>query len=190
MSAVDSPPGLEFAGLPLNEFSSKKSSKVMAWVSMVIVCVLSALTIRWVFRYGSIHSGSLMMSGPLFCVLLAFFCVAVRSARIRVTDTKVAWVLGPFDLGIPLTRIKNVSVFNNAVAITPSRGGAWFLSAKDWGPVSALESAFHRAQIPFQRERRNAPLLSKLQSYGRALDIIVILNIVASLVLVILALKQ
>jgi hypothetical protein len=73
------------------------------------------------------------------------------------------------------------------VALEARRGSWWFLAARDWERFDALVRQLRRAALPLTEHERTAPLRARLQSYGRALDLMLAGTIAASAVVAVWA---
>lgn len=115
---------------------------------------------------------------PVFCGLVAFIAWGVRIGRLQVDADGVAWGVGGLRFRMRGDRILVARLYRDAVAVVPRYGTGmpWYLSARDWTPWTEVARAFRRSGLPLEVHDRRAPLIAKLQGYGLALDLILVLN--------------
>ena len=76
-------------------------------------------------------------------------------------------------------RIEKVVLYDDAAAFTPKKGSTWFVSRRDWGDFDDFAVALRDSDIAFEREKVRAPFAARLQSYGLALDLMLIIDVIA-----------
>jgi len=60
----------------------------------------------------------------------------------------------------------------------------WTLLARDWQRWDEGVRSFERMGVPVERYERKAPFFKRLQGYGRALDVILVLNSIGATLVV------
>jgi hypothetical protein len=181
MSAVDAPPGIAFAGRASGEFTARPRSRRLARRVFVFTLFVGAITISRALRDGPMRSSSeYFMIIPLVCVSIAAVGYAVRRARLRFDGGGVrwGWEVGGFTMS--RDRMTGVEAFENAVAFVPKRGSTWYVSARDWDRFDQVPAAMRKANIDFTPHAKKAPIAATLQSYGIALDIMLVIDAVAA----------
>ena len=95
----------------------------------------------------------------------------------------MAWGWGGIFVRMRREAVKVVRVYAGAqtVALVPRVGFSWHLAGRDWEGFEAFGPALQRAGFPVEDLPRRAPLLSRLQGYGLALDLLLFGNLVLAL---------
>lgn len=189
MSAVDAPPGLPFAGLALGEFRARRGPRRLARHAFILVCLASGTAMAIASRKLSHPAIEILLVGPLVTVSIAGLGLAVRRARVRIERGAVRWGWGSLGVGMARERLRRVTVYSDAVALEPRRGSSWFLSARDWDDFERFARAFRKAGIEVEQAAGRAPLAARMQSYGRVLDGLIALSLLASIGLLLLSLS-
>jgi len=130
--------------------------------------------------------GPLAVILPLFCVLVAGLAIAIRSARLEVSQDGVRWGWDRLSFRVGLERFRLARIWPNAVAVVPRRGTPWVLVPRDWEPFDALRTAFVAAGLPLEEQPRPAPRRVRVQGYGWLLDVLVWLNVAVTTAMMLL----
>jgi hypothetical protein len=178
LTAVDAPKYRAFAGLSAGEFVARKWPKRLARVAMAYVAVTGATSIAFAARHPLRPGAEFAMVLPLMCISMAAVCLAVRQATVRITKEGIrwGWTVGGFSVG--KARIDKVIAYRDAVAIRPRRGSLWYLGSSDWKDFAEFADAFENAELPIEVREDRAPFRARVQSYGRVLDAIVVVNVI------------
>jgi hypothetical protein len=82
---------------------------------------------------------------------------------------------------MPTDRLVEVMVYQDAVALR-SRGSPtpWTLLRRDWDRWPELVRAMLRLDATRTQHERGAPFFYRMQGYGRALDLLLVLNSLAA----------
>ena len=183
MSAVDVPQHLGLGGRVSGEFAARPGPRRLANLAMRWVAVAGAAAGGLAARNPFHAQASTVMVLALMFGAFAFVGLAVRRARITIEAGGVRWGWTWLGVRMERERIRAVDIYDDAIALRPQRGSAWFLSARDWERFDALTRAVERAGFDVTRAG-TAPLAARLQSYGRVLDGLMILAIIGSTMLV------
>jgi hypothetical protein len=181
MGALDLPPGIGLAGTPLGTFHAPRRARRLATMSLVSVVAMAVLTVYFVaqppyrWRYASTQ---IVLSFAFISIGLLGF--AVRRARVAVTRDGVRWGWDALGFTQDASRIVSAHVYRDGVAFEARRGSWWFIAARDWDRFDAFVRHLRRAQLPVQDHAGAAPLRARLQSYGRFLDVILVLSVIAA----------
>lgn len=180
MTAVDAPPGLDFAGLAVGEFANRRRPRRLATVVLWFVLLAAVGTVYVSSRRLFSVTAELALGIALMCSSVALLGYLVRVARLRIGSQGVRW--GWNGIGITLTRerLERVTVYDDAAAFEPIRGSVWYVSARDWDRFEDLPRALAMAELPYEKSPGRAPLRARLQSYGRALDFLLVLDLIAA----------
>lgn len=181
MSAVDAPPGIAFAGLSAGEFMCRRGPRRLAGRVFTLVLLTSATATVLATRRVPGQTSELILAVALMCASVAAVGYAIRRARLRIDADGVRW--GWSDLGFRVTRdeLVSVDVYRDAIAVVQRRGSTWFVSARDWDRFERLPGALRRAGLPAAlRGDRRAPFRARMQSYGTVLDILLLVDAIAS----------
>lgn len=182
MSAVDLPPGIGLEGSAIAIFRAPRRAVRLAYLSLIVTLVFGALTWYGVSRHPYGRSASALVVLPVSMVLLALLGVAVRRATVFVGRDGVRWGWRAFGVRQDIDRITEVRLYRDGATLLTKRGH-WFLSARDWDRFEALTRALDTAGLPTSKVSRNAPIRHRMQSYGRALDGLLVVAMVIQLVL-------
>lgn len=172
MSALDLPPGLGLVGTPLGTFTAPRCARRVAWISLVVVVVLGAITWVLVSRHPYRRSASTQVVLPVAFAAFATLGFVVRRARVAITRDGVRWGWTAFGFHQPASRITTAHVYRDGVALEARRGSWWFIAARDWDRFDVLVRQLRRAELPVRDHPGKAPLRARLQSYGRFLDVL------------------
>lgn len=190
MSAIDAV--AEVGGGPdAGEFAAPRGSRRLAGVALVYVTVVSALAFARAVAPGALarmgEQAAVELVLPVSTFVVAVFGWLVRRGRLRVDPGGVRWGFELVGWRMPADHIARVRIFEDAVAVERRQWGrafTWYLSARDWVPWDAVAAAFARCggggAYPVDRQARRAPLGARLQGYGLALDLILVVNAVAA----------
>ncbi len=187
MSAVDSPPGVAFTGRLVGEFGARTKSRRLARRVFSLVLLASCLTLVLVAR--KFHA---TLSATLVVFAVASACVAgvglaVRRARLTIDSNGVRWGWRIGGFRMRLQRIKQVTMYQNAIALEPHRGSIWYLSRRDWEDFDDFGEALATAAIPCKTGKGAAPIRARLQSYGLALDLLLVGDVLLAIATAIIA---
>jgi hypothetical protein len=174
MSAIDLPPGLGLVGTPLGTFTAPHRARRVAWISLVVVVVLGAITWVLVSRHPYRRSASTQVVLPVAFAAFATLGFVVRRARVAITRDGVRWGWTAFGFHQPASRITTAHVYRDGVALEARRGSWWFIAARDWDRFDVLVRQLRRAELPVRDHPGRAPLRARLQSYGRFLDVLLV----------------
>jgi hypothetical protein len=180
VSVVDLPPGIGLQGTPLGTFQSPRGARRLAAAALAVSVVLGAVTWYFVSRHPWRREASVLITLPVAFTALALLGLAVRHARVLVTRDGVRWGWSSLGFHQQASRIKCAHIYRDGVALEARRGSWWFLAARDWDRFDALVRQLRRAELPLADHDRKAPLRARLQSYGRALDLLLAGTIAAS----------
>jgi hypothetical protein len=104
----------------------------------------------------------------------------VRQARLRVDAAGVRWGWAFYGFRMASDRIRRTLLYDDAVALQSSRGSTWYLADRDWHRFDDMARALRGAAIRYERQRRRAPLRARLQSFGIALDLLLVADAVGA----------
>jgi len=139
--------------------------------------IAGAITVSHAIRLGPFRrSAEYFMIIPLVCFSIACVCYAVRRARLRFGGGGVRWGWDVGGFTMSRDRMTGVDVYENAIAFVPKRGSTWYVSARDWDRFDEVPAAMRKANIEFTLHNKKAPIAATLQSYGIALDLMLILD--------------
>lgn len=187
MSAVDAPPGLDFAGRGEGEFRARPRARRLASAVFFYVLVSSSLAFAMAARHPFRPGAEFALVLPLMCISVAGLGFAVRRARLHVSAAGIRWGWTNLGFRIGPARIRGLSVYRDAVAVRPTRGSLWYLSAKDWDRFDEVAPSLRRARLQLREIDRRAPWRSRLQSYGTVLDLLLVLSALASTLMALVA---
>jgi hypothetical protein len=185
MSAVDLPPGIGLVGTPLGLFRAPRRARMLAWLSLIVVVVLGAITWVAVVRHPWRSSASTQFVLPIAFGALSVLGLAVRSARVAITRDGVRWGWSALGFHQGASRIVVAHVYRDGVALEARRGSWWFLAARDWDRFDVLVRQVRRAELPTRDHPGTAPLRARLQSYGRFLDGMLVVAMLGSVAVVV-----
>jgi hypothetical protein len=180
VSAVDLPPGIGLAGTPLGTFGAPPGARRLAALALVASTLLGALVWYLVSRNPWRPGRGAQITLPVAFAAVALLGYAVRRARIAVTRDGVRWGWSVLGFHQEASRIKTAHVYRDGIALEARRGSWWFLAARDWERFDAIVRQLRRAELPLADHDGRAPFRARLQSYGRFLDSLLVLTIVAS----------
>lgn len=181
MSAVDLPPGLGLAGRAEGAFRAPARARRLATAALAVDIAAGAVTWGLVAHHPFHRHASTQVVLPVALCAMALVGFAVRSARLAVTRDGVRWGWRAFGFQQSAARIACAHAFADGIALEARRGSRWFLAARDWDRFDALVRAVKRAELPLAEHAGPAPLRQRLQSYGRFLDALLALSMLASL---------
>ena len=187
MSVLDLPPGIGLVGTPLGTFRAPARARRLALVSLVSVVVLGAITWAFVARHPWRWHATTQLVLPMAFTALALLGFLVRQATVAVSRDGVRWGWSTIGFTQQVARIVTAHVYQDGVALEARRGSWWFLAARDWDRFDALVRQLRRAELPVTDHEGRAPLRARLQSYGRVLDALLVLAIVAAFALMLWA---
>lgn len=176
MSVVDAPPGRDFAGPALGEFRSRRGPKRLARAVLLMSLIDAAITYSLI--RGNLSSTFIVL--PMVCVSIAGVGVAVRSAIVRIDSGGIQWGWGELGFRIGPAKIKVLHLYESGLAVVRSSRAPWYLSRHDWDRFDAVPKVCEDAGLPLERKRGRAPLRAQMQAYGVVLDGLMVLNLVAS----------
>ncbi len=177
MSYLDAPVRFDPTGGNSKEHAAPEAAKRLA-----LICFWSCLLL--LLLGGVVHRNTTETLGmTVHAAAFAMSCVGtfVRSARISVDDAGVLWRVSGVRFRLKLSRIKEVHAFDDSVGLVPKRGSNWYLSAGDWENFEELKKQLLKLPVSSDTYDRNAPLLAKLQAYGRMLNIGLVMSVSVSL---------
>lgn len=176
MSAVDAPPGLPFAGRAVGEFAARPASLRLARRALVVVVAASVAALFVLGRRRFMTGGELLIAGPLVAIAIALVGYAVRRARLRIDQGGVRWGWDALGFRVARERLAGAISYQDAIAFRRPRGGPWYLARHDFAGFDRIPAALRAAGIPFETAARRAPLRARLQTYGVALDVLIVLD--------------
>lgn len=182
MSAVDIPPGIGVEGSAIATFRAPRRARRLAYVSLVLTVAFGGLTWLGVSRHPYGRNASMLVVIPVTMVLLSLIGVAIRRATVFVGRDGVRWGWRAIGVRQAAEKIVEVRLYNDGATLR-SRRGHWFLAARDWDRFEAMSRALTSAGLPVAAYPGKAPWRHRLQSYGRALDGLLILAAFIQLVL-------
>jgi len=180
MSAVDLPPGIGLQGTPLGEFTAPTRAKRLSSAALVLVLVFGVATWGLVSRKPFARHASAQVVMPVAFAAFALLGFAVRRARVAITRDGVRWGWTGLHFTQEAARIVTAHVYTDGIALEARRGSWWFIAARDWDRFDVLVRQLRRAELPVRDHAGKAPLRARLQSYGRFLDALLVLSIVAT----------
>jgi hypothetical protein len=179
LTAIDAPPGMTFAGRAAGEFSAKAQGRVLARRGLVYVLVVGAVVVAAAARNLHRPGASALVVLVGVCVSLAVVAFAVRRARVRVDSGGVTWGWSLGGVRMGRDRLDRIDRYADGVAAVSGRGSVWFLSARDWEGFEAMPEVLRRAGLPVAEVAGRAPWRVRMQAYGLALDILLVLDALA-----------
>jgi len=133
----------------------------------------------FIIREGE-SAAALGMIVPLFCITVALVVLGVRLAALTVDDSGVSWGMGLLAFRLRVAVIESCRVYRDAVAVTRrGRRFTWYVCARDYGPFPEVLAAFRRSRLPCLEDGGAAPLAARLQSYGLAIDFLLVVDALA-----------
>ena len=180
MSAVDLPPGLGLHGTPLGTFHAPPRARRLSAFALLSVVICGALTWYFVSRDPYNRHASARVVLPVAFAACALLGFGVRRARVVITRDGVRWGWEAMSFIQERARISRAHVWKDGVTLEAKRGSWWFLAARDWDRFDALVRQLRRADMPTEDHPGPAPLRARLQSYGRFLDALLVLAMIAA----------
>jgi hypothetical protein len=180
VTVVDLPPGIGLVGTPLGTFRAPAGARRLAAAAVLASVLLGALTWYFVSRHPWRRDPTLQITLPIAFAAFALIGLAIRHARLSVTRDGVRWGWPGFGFHQEAGRIRCAHIYRDGVALEARRGAWWFLAARDWDRFDAFVRQLRRAALSLADHDGAAPLRARLQSYGRALDLLLAGTIVAS----------
>lgn len=187
MSVVDAPPGLDFAGPAAGEFRSRARPRRLARF-VFFACIFDGVITYALVASGGVSGLSdpgttVLLTGPLMCMSMAFVGLAVRTARVRVDSGGVHW--GWNTLGFRMARggLSSVRFYGSAISLESKKGSIWYLSAYDWDQFDRMPKAFEDSGQSVVHETGRVPIRARLQGYGMVLDGLMLFTLLGSALL-------
>lgn len=174
MSAVDAPPGVAFAGTAAGEFTSRRRARRLARLVFYYVFTIGVLTWILAKRHWFQPGIEVLFAAPVLFIGIGTLGYAVRSARLRVDIDGVRWGWGFYGFRMSNERITATLVYDDAIAFKSRRGSTWYVAARDWHRFEGVARALQKANMVYERKRGKAPLRARLQSFGIALDLLLV----------------
>jgi hypothetical protein len=166
-----------FAGLATSEFENHARARSWARAALVLVLLSATGTVALAVERAYSPAAEIAMAMALTSASVALVGYLVRHARLRVDAQGVRWGWNIAGVRLSRERLTSAHVYEDAVAFEPRRGQFWYVSSRDWDRFDQIPGALARAQLPFSRRRGKAPLRARLQSYGRVLDGLLVLDL-------------
>jgi hypothetical protein len=182
MSAVDLPPGIGLEGAAVAIFRSPRRARRIAYGSLLGTLLFGALTWWGVSRHPYDRHASSLVVIPVSLLAVSLIGVAVRRATVFIGRDGVRWGWRTLGFRQAAERVVEVRVYSDGATLRSKRGH-WFLAARDWDRFDAMARALSGAGFPVQRYEGRAPWRQRSQSYGRALDGMLVLAAVVQAVL-------
>lgn len=182
MSAVDIPPGIGLEGSAIATFRAPRRARLLAYVSLFFTLIFGALTWWGVSRHPYARNASTLVVLPVSMVALSVIGVAVRRATVFIGRDGVRWGWRAIGFRQDAERIVEVRLYDDGATLR-RKNGHWFLSSRDWARFEAMGRALTAANLPVAAYAGKAPFRHRMQSYGRALDALLILAVLIQLVL-------
>ena len=187
MSVVDAPPGLAFAGRAAGEFVARPASVRLARRCLAVIGLASVIATASIRRRANVPD--FLWSGPLVAVSIGLVGYAVRRARLRIDGSGVRWGWDLIGFRMRRERLADAVAYRDAIAFRRAGGGGpWYLARHDFAAYDQIPVALRAAGIRFTIESARAPWRSRLQTYGVALDILLVLDAIFSVLTLLLAL--
>lgn len=187
MSAIDLPPGIGLVGTPLGIFHAPKRSRRLAWLAVVLVVLLLAITWYFVSRHPWRRGSSTQVVLPVAFLMFTGLALAIRSAQVAITRDGVRWGWTSLGFTQPRNKLTCAHIYADGIALEAKRGSKWFIAARDWDRFEALVRQLRRAELPLADHTGKAPLRQRLQAYGRFLDGLVVASIAGAFAVVLWA---
>ena len=162
-----------------------RGARIRAGLGLVYIWTLAAFTLaramsfRYIIQQGEGAAARAVVASAT-CAVLAALVAVIREARVSVDEDGVRWGWsGGVGFRLARRRIATALVYEDAVALKLGRGSTWYLSGRDYTPYRELVAALKRNGMPVVDAGRRAPLRARLQAYGVALDILLVVAILA-----------
>jgi hypothetical protein len=166
------------------ELAAPRRARRHALVVFLFVSVITALGFRAHLRAGIFHGDALDLALPVFFWLVALLCWTVRRGRLRIEPEGVRWGYTWAGFRMRTERIGSVRVYDDGIALMPRRGVTpWHLSARDWEPWEDALRGLPRLGLAVERVKGPSPLRLRLQGYGLALDVLLVLDSIGATLL-------
>jgi len=176
MSTIDLPPGIGLQGTPLGTFRAPTRARRLATTSLVWVSVLAIITWYFVSKHWWRWHASTQAVLPMAFIAFTGLGFLVRRARIAVTRDGVRWGWEALSFTQERERIVRAHVYRDGVAFEAKRGSWWFIAQRDWDRFDAFVRQLKRAELPIEEYDKRAPFRARRQSYGRFLDVLLVLS--------------
>lgn len=162
--------------VPPRPFRAPRRARGWAIGSCIAVALVASLT---VFKASRSPLEVLALIGPFFCGCVALLGVLTRSAQLRVDADGITWGWGEMVIRMrrPDLRAARVYAGGETVALVPKLGFTWHLAGRDWERFQEMPGVLRHAGLPVEEIPSAAPLLSRLQGYGIALDLLLAANL-------------
>lgn len=182
MGVVDVPPGLGLLGNPRARFGAPPRARALATACLIIVGLAAVATWVLLGRKGRyVRYGSLLAVMPAALCAVTSLALALRRAEIRVDRDGLRWGWSMLAFRRTHASVVSVQVFRDGVALVGKRGTPWFLARRDWHLFDEFVRQLRRAQWPVAVVDGRATLRVRSQSYGRALDGLVVVSALLAL---------
>jgi hypothetical protein len=166
-------------------FGAPRGAKIRAGIGLAYVGTVCGVTLARsasvdnILRVGiEAAARAVVVAGAL--IVLVLVVAVIRSARLGVDDDGVSWGWGDLSFGVSRERIRVCRLYRGSAAVVMRRGSTWYLSGRDYTPFFEVMAALRRAGLPLEEHDRGAPLRARLQAYGLALDVLLVLSILGS----------
>jgi hypothetical protein len=177
------------------EHRAPRRSRRHAWAALVYVSVLLLVAYRGEARRRMwMDADSFAMLMPFVFWSVSIVGWGVRMGRLRVDAAGVRWGFSWLGFRMVPDRVSVVRIYRDAVAVYSTGFGRragegrsatpWTLLARDWERWDEVVRSFERMGVPVEHHDRKAPLFARMQGYGRALDLILVLNSVGATLVV------
>lgn len=168
--------------IPPRTFGAPPRSRRLAIATFIYVSIVGAITFvrsgrtENIIRAGE-AAAAFGMVLPLFCATVAFVIFAVRLAGLAVDDAGVSWGIGFLAFRMRAAAVSGCRIYRDAVAVTRrGRRFTWYVCARDYAPFPEVVAAFRRTHLPLEEDGGPAPFAARLQSYGLAVDLLLVLD--------------
>ena len=166
-------------------FGASQRSRRLAVIAFVYTLVIGGIVFvrsgrpDTIIREGE-AAAAVGMIVPLFCTTVALVVLGVRMAGLTVDDGGVSWGMGLIAFRLRAPAIESCRLYRDAVAVTRrGRRFTWYVCARDYGPFPEVVGAFRRSRLPLVEDGGPAPLAARLQSYGLAIDFLLVIDALA-----------
>lgn len=159
------------------ELSAPRRSRRHALVVFAYVSALTGLAIRSAMHARFVTLDPVGVILPVFFWLIAAFAWGVRRGRLRIEPEGVRWGYELFGFRMRTERIAHLRVYRDGVAVKARRSrNPWFLAARDWDRWDEALTAFAGLGVAVERIDAKAPLRVRMQAYGLALDVLLVID--------------
>lgn len=171
---------------------ASRGARLRSTLGLAYVGALSGVTLARTMSFSYIlaqgeGAAARAVVTSMVCLLLALLVITIRSARVTVDDDGIRWGWGGIGFRLATRRIAAVTLYRDAAAVKLTRGSTWWLSGRDYTPYRELCASLRRTGLPVVEEARGAPLAARLQAYGVALDVILVLSVFGATALFLVA---